>query len=381
MFILENPYISELLLNTLVKNQFEVLENEISNQYKKDYNLNIINQQKATNIERVKIYSNSENSLSWVLSNFANSDFAELLNVCKNKYVFRKKLTSLYPDFFFREISFEELKNTDISDFPKEFIIKPTVGFLSMGVHKVTSLLQWKETIKTIQKEVISFKEYFPEEVLKSSNFLVEEIIKGDEYAVDMYYDKNGEPVILNIFQHPFVSEDDVSDRIYISSKNIIEQNLPTMTTLLKNIGKILGLKDFPMHIEVIKSKDGKIIPVEINPMRFAGWCTTDLAYYAYGINIYEYFERELKPNWDKILKGKENKTYYFAMAETPSNIDKKNIYFDYDTFKTNFSNILEFRNINYKEKPLFAILFGETEENSEITRILKLEMKDFIYS
>ena len=66
-------------------------------------------------------------------------------------------------------------------------------------------------------------------------------------------------------------------------------------------------------------------------------------------------------------------------MAETPSDIDKERITFDYKGLKSNFSNILEFREINYKEKPLFAILFGETETQEEITRILQLNMKDFI--
>jgi len=379
MFILEEPYISNLMLNTLEKNQFEVLESQISLKYSKDFKLNIINEQNALSVDRVKIYSNSENSLNWVFNHFDGSDFVKLLNICKNKYVFRKKLASIFPNFFFSEISFDDLDLVKIDEFPQEFIIKPTVGFLSMGVHKVASKQQWEQTLQTIKKEVVSFKKYFPEEVLKSSSFIVEEIIKGDEFAIDMFYDKNGEPVVLNIFQHPFVSADDVSDRIYISSKKIIDENLGEMTNLLKKIGEILELKDFPMHIEVIKKQNGEIIPVEINPMRFAGWCTTDLAYYAYGINIYEYFEAEKKPNWTEILKGKENKIYYFAMAETPSDIDKERITFDYKGLKSNFSNILEFREINYKEKPLFAILFGETETQEEITRILQLNMKDFI--
>lgn len=362
MFILENPYVSKLMLETMQKNQFEVLNNSVAREF--DYDLNLVKSSCD------KIYSNSENSIDWVLSN--NSEIAKLINICKNKYEFRKALKSVYPNFFFDEIT--DLDKADISHYPEQFIIKPSVGFLSMGVHKVSSHSQWKSVVEQLKTEARDFASNFPEAVLSSSSFIVEEILKGDEFAVDAYYDDNGKPVILNIFQHPFVSEDDVSDRAYITSKEIIEENLEQFQNVLENIGKALDMRNFPIHIELIKDKE--IVPVEINPMRFAGWCTTDLAYYAYGINIYEYFENNLKPDWSKIQGGK---IYYFAMAETPQNIEKDKINFDYDALEKSFSKILDFRKINYLEKPLFAIIFGEAQSMDEINKILQLDMKDFI--
>ncbi len=364
MFILENPYVSKLMLETMEKNRFEVLDNSVARKF--DYNLNLVKGSCD------KIYSNSENSIDWVLKNFPNSDITRLINICKNKYEFRKALKDVFPKFFFDEIT--DLENADISNFPEEFIIKPSVGFLSMGVHKVSSHSQWNNVVEQLKSEVREFASNFPEAVLSSSSFIVEEILKGDEFAVDAYYDKDGKPVILNIFQHPFVSEDDVSDRAYITSKEIIEANHDEFQKVLENIGKALNMRNFPIHIELIKGKE--IVPVEINPMRFAGWCTTDAAYFAYGINIYEYFENNLKPDWSKIEGGK---IYYFAMAETPQNIDKSKIVFDYDALEKSFSKILDFRKINYLEKPLFAVIFGEAQDMNEINRILQLDMKDFI--
>lgn len=385
MFILENPYVSNLLLETLENNQFKILRNPIAAKYSSEYNLNIIDENDAKKFcqtqKDLKIYSNSENSINWVLENCKNSDIAKLINISKNKYDFRKSLKSVYPNFFFKEVLLENIDNVDITDFPEQFIIKPSIGFLSMGVHKVSSHSEWKDVVALIKAEVEKFAEYFPAEVLSSSTFIAEEIIQGEEFAIDTYFNNDGKPVILNIFQHPFVSEDDVSDRAYISSKEIIEANLKPFEKLLSDIGAVLGIKNFPMHIEVIKSSNGKICPVEINPMRFAGWCTTDLAYYAYGINVYEYFFNNLEPDWNKILEGKDGKTYYFAMIEAPDSLEKDKISFDYDLLKKSFSNILEFRKINYLEKPLFAIIFGETQRKEEITEILQLEVNDFVKS
>lgn len=383
MFILEAPYVSELMLNTLEKNQFEVLENELVKQYVSNYNLNLVQEGDVVNNlvkERdLKVYSNSENSINWVLKNFPKSDLAGLINVCKNKFEFRKQLKNIYPKFFFKEIQLSDMENIDISDFPSQFIIKPSIGFLSMGVHKVASHDEWSKVVKEILSEVDLFAKNFPKEVLSSSSFIVEEIIRGEEFAIDAYFDKEGSPVVLNIFQHPFVNEDDVSDRAYISSGNVIKENLKIFEKMLTKIGEVLCIKNFPMHIEVIKNTDGTIVPVEINPMRFAGWCTTDLAYYAYGINIYEYFNNDLKPDWDKILADKKDKIYYFAMAETPNDVDKNKISFDYESLEKSFYNVLDFRKIDYREKPLFAVIFGEAKNKDEITNILELDVHDFI--
>lgn len=371
MFILEEPYVSCLMTETLVNNKFKVYDNKVARKISDKFNF--------TCDLTDKIYSNSENSISLVAENKKESDLDCMISVCKDKYEFRNRLLNLYPDFFFEEIPIEDLEDLDITEFPVPFIIKPTVGFLSMGVHKVNSVDEWQSVLTQIQNEITNFKSAFPENVLSSASFIVEEVIKGDEYAIDAYYDADGNPVIMDIFKHPFNGEGDVSDRIYLTSKNIIRENLSQFQILLKEIGKNLCFKNFPIHIEVRKRTDGVIIPIEINPMRFAGWCTTDTMYYAYGINPYTYFENGLKPNWEEIFNCVNDDIFYFAMAETPSDIDKTNIKFDYDRFMSEFSNILEFRKINYAEKPLFAIWFGSVKDEEEINKILSLNTSDYI--
>lgn len=384
MFILEEPYISQLLLKTLEDNQYKVINNSVVKKYLNDYKLNIIDEKSAIDFYKnnndLKLYSNSENSINWITKNFNNSSISNLIELCKNKVEFRKALKPLYKDFFFREISLKDIDNLNINEIKLPFIIKPAVGFLSLGVHKVQNKDEWYDIKNKIKTEVKYFENLFPKKVLNSSNFIIEEIIQGEEFALDAYYSREGKPVILNIFKHPFADEQDVSDRAYISSKEIIEENLDCFTNLLDRIGNLIGIKNFPIHIELIKNKECDVIPVEINPARFAGWCTTDLAYYAYGINNYEFFMSEKIPNWSEILKNKNNQIYYFAMAEVPSQINKNEIEtFDYQSLKQNFSNILEFREIDYREKPMFAIIFGATQSKQEITKILQIQTTDYI--
>ncbi len=384
MIILEKPYVSEFLIDTVVQNNWLVLENEpVMMSGFEEGALNLITTGKAveyfSDIEYPLIYSNSENSINWVIENLPDSNLSRYIKLFKDKIEFRKMLSELYPEFFFKESNLEELKNIPLEELKYPFVIKPSVGFLSFGVHTVHDDKDWKTVIAVLEREMKEAQELYPENVINSSKFILEEYISGDEYAVDAYYDSNGVPVILNIFNHPFLDSKDVRDRIYIMSAQIMMKYMAKFAILLKQIGDKNNIRNFPLHIELRITSDDKIIPIEVNPMRFAGWCTTDVSKYAWGINVYESFLNQTKPNWNEILASATSKIYYFSMAEVDSNIDRTKIRaFDYDGYLAYFSNILELRRINPKKNPLFAVIFGSTDNEAEIQTILKLKTKDF---
>ena len=248
-----------------------------------------------------------------------------------------------------------------------------------MGVHIIHNDSEWKSALFSLESEIKSAKALYPDVVIDGSKFIIEEYIKGDEYAVDAYFDEKGEPVILNIFQHPFLDSRDVKDRIYMTSAGIMIKYMARLAMLLRKIGEINKIRNFPLHMEVRITDDDKIIPIEINPMRFAGWCTTDVAKYAWGINVYEYYMNQKKPDWNDILSNAKRGVYYFSMAEVPVGQDRSKIKgFDYDKYLSNFSNVLEVRRINPKTNPLFAVIFGFTESKEEIKNILALKTKDY---
>lgn len=60
-------------------------------------------------------------------------------------------------------------------------------------------------------------------QVLDTGKFIIEENIEGEEFAVDAYFNSKEKPVILNILKHIFSSENDVSDRVYFTSKSVME--------------------------------------------------------------------------------------------------------------------------------------------------------------
>ena len=106
MFIIEEPYVSPLLLKSAEKNQFSILENDTAKKYSSSYNLNLLSDKAAIDFCKLEkeplIYSNSENSINWVLNNFGNSNLASHIKLFKDKNKFRELLSSIYPDFFFK---------------------------------------------------------------------------------------------------------------------------------------------------------------------------------------------------------------------------------------------------------------------------------------
>lgn len=386
MFILEKPYVSNLLKETLAKMGRPVLENDVSREATTHSTINLSTENEfveAYNKDCTQpVYSNSENAIDWIDNNLLSGELSKKIRLFKDKGAFRDLVKDMYPDFFYRTVKFEELDSVNVEELPIPCVIKPCVGFFSLGVHMVESIAGWQEAVEAIKNEVEHIKSMYPAKVLELDNFIIEECIEGEEFAVDAYFDTEGNPVIINILGHLFASSDDVSDRCYITSTEIVSKHHDDFLKLLQEIGKRAQLKNFPIHIEVRTDERGNLGVIEVNPMRFAGWCVTDLAHFAYGINPYEYFMGGLRPDWDKISGCCEGKVYAMVIGEIDSSVERAKITsVDYEGFKANFSKPLELREIDYHEHPVFAFIFAEVAADNmdELKKMLHADFTPYL--
>jgi len=387
MIIIDKPFVSKFLIDTIKQNNFPLVATPNAKELIEDDSLNWMTEKDARNRYRgnpqTPIYTNSENSISWIENNFTDSKLPSQIDTFKNKIKFRELLKDNYPNYFFKGVKFEELENLNLGDIKFPIIVKPAVGFFSIAVHKVERLSDWKNTVKTIQNEVRIYKDLYPMEVINTSEFIIEEYFEGEEYAIDCYFNSDGKPVILNILHHVFSSNNDVSDRIYSTSKSIFEKHYNSILEFLKIIQSKTNLKNFPAHIEVRIDSSETINPIEVNPLRFGGWCTTgDLSWFAYGFNSYEYFIKSKVPNWSEIFKTRMDKKYSIVVLDNNSGtIGAEISSFDYDKLSNDFTKILDLRKADFRKFPVFGFLFIETksEEEYEITNILKSNLKKYI--
>jgi hypothetical protein len=387
MILLDKPYISEFLLETLERNRIPVINTKIVVELASDRNLHLVSEAEAVanynGSDASILYTNSENSISWIENNLQHSSLPSTIKLFKNKILFRDLIKDMYPGYFYKGVTIDLIDRLDVSGYSFPFIIKPAIGFFSLGVYKVEHLEEWPETVKTIKKEIDLISGLYPPEVLHTGEFIIEECIYGDEFAIDCYFNKDGQPVVLNIMKHIFSSGKDVNDRVYITSKDIIESYLHSITEFLHEISKRASLRNFPAHIEVRIDAKGIVAPIEVNPLRFGGWCSTpDLAWYAFGINLYEYLFQQKTPDWNTILTGKENLVFSNIVLNNSTGTEGKNIRsFDYDKLLSDFEKPLELRKADFTKFPIFGFLFCETrmENMQELQRILMSDLKEYV--
>jgi hypothetical protein len=366
------------MVETLQKNNIPVLRNEMSEMRVKDGK--ILNDSEFAEAYKTagKIYTVSENALGWIYDHIEDKRFLDGISLVKDKSAFRSICRDIYPDFFFKEVGVNELEKLDTSSIVFPCVIKPSVGFLSKGVFVVHNAEEYRKAAETLLRDFAHAKADFPEFVVGRSRFLIEEYIRGEEYAVDTYYDENETPVILNIFHHKFMDESDTSDRLYMTSKGLFDRYEEPFTQFLTNLNKTLHLRNFPMHIE-FRYDGKKAVPIEINPLRFTGFCLNELQVFISGQHPMLSYLRGTHVTKEEMWRGKENYTYAFTVLDLPAGCEDKA--FDEAKFRADYREVIDVRLVPDKTSGVAATVFLriETENESQFDGIMSLDMREYM--
>ena len=387
LLLVDHPYVSEFLRSTIIDHQLPLVLTQAAQELGFETSSSTLDEPQAIDLaqtsEDLRIYTSSENAISWIAEHLNEIELPELVDTFKNKAKFRQATAPLYPDFFSKELELDELDLLDVSELPSPFIIKPTVGFFSVGVYKVNTPEDWSDVKHAIKNEITSARGMYPEQVLGTTSFLIEQCIEGEEFALDAFYDSDGQPVILSIWKRRFASDTDTGDRLYTSSKQIILKHLKAFTECLLEVGKLTNARNIPIHVELRQDEAGRILPIEFNPLRFGGWCTTaDITHYAYQFNPYLYYFNHQQPDWDVILDGKDDVSYHLVVLDNTTGVDKSKVKsFDYDGLVKKFTNPLEVRPIDFNSYDAFGFVFIETSSNEtqELEYILNSDLTNYI--
>ena len=385
MYIIEKPFVSEYLIDTIINRDWPVLDNETIGACGLEEDVfNLWSSEEATeyylNQEFPLIYSNSENAIEWVFENLPDSNLAGYIKAFKDKIAFRHMLKEIYPDFSYSSLEYLDINYVKKEDYTFPLVIKPSIGFLKSGVRIINEDTEWEKKVKSLHKEIATNKSMYSENVINPNYILIEEVIRGEDFSADAYYDQDGVPVILNIFKRLYKEGDPLNEKMYITTAQIVSEHLSQITSFLQQIGEKLNIRNFPLNVELRINEEGLLIPLEVNPMHFANWCVSDLAKYAWGFNVYEYFEKQQHPDWNTILQSAEEKTFYASLVDIPKGFPKSSVVdFNFNGYLDGFSNVLEVRHVNFKTNPLFGVILGSTTDNEELDMILNKEQGPFI--
>ena len=386
MFILEEPYVSDLLAATVAQLALPVLDTPMARRrLVGTRSMPLCTDDEfaaAASRPGARLYSNSENAIGWIAQHLAESSLPGMIDLFKDKVAFRDLVADLYPDYRYVGLPLSGLRAFDPSSLRAPFVVKPTVGFFSLGVHVVDSPIAWPAVVAEIEQEVEALASMYPDQVLGLDRFVAEEVIEGEEFAIDAYFDGDGAPVIVDIYAHLFDSAADVSDRVYFTSAETVERLGSPALEFLEEIGRRARLADFPVHAELRMDGDGRVAPIEVNPMRFGGWCATDLAHFAYGVNPYRCYLLGERPDWARIAADTAGRTTALIVADLPHSVDLAAIEsVDYERFAARFGRVLELRPTDFKRYPVFAFTFVDvpSDDLSELHAVLGADLGEYL--
>jgi ATP-grasp domain len=323
-----------------------------------------------------KVYAPTESALAVILEKSKSEEFCEAVNKLKDKDFFRQLMSKLYPDFFFRKTTINELKNLQL-DRSKKYIVKPTKGFFGTAVKELKPETDIAVITNEIRQELAENTRYFSESVLSKNELIVEQFVEGEEYAVDMYFDAEGVPVILNIYHHPIPKKNEYFHLLYYTNKEIFDLFFDRLKSIFMELNKYLGITNFPIHAE-FKSENDKLVPIEMNPLRYGGYGLADLTYYAFGFNPFSAFFNNFKPDWEKIWQSRSEFHFGWVLGYNGTDIDVNTHTPNDVAFQKYLGNIMHYEEIDYKENPVFSIAYFKDNDPTFIQQLLNTEFNDF---
>jgi hypothetical protein len=303
-----------------------------------------------------------------------------IIEKCRDKYLFRQNLRNLYPDFIFNKTTLDEIDKCSF-DFTKRkrYIIKPTIGFMAGGARIISKSSNLDKVKEEIRCELDNFARLYPD--IFSSDILIEECIEGgEEFAVDMYYDNDGLPKIVNIYGHPFSARPEYLQLLYYASKELFNKYYDSFYKFFDDFNSDRSITSFPIHAEFMLNESGEFVPIEFNAGRFGGMGVADLTYYAFKIQpILSYFQGKF-PDRVSIWKGQEQDLFCWVLAYNAADYSLDEYRPNHALFKKMLPEnamLLEYVELDYKKMPAFAIAYLKLKNAVDIKKILSIEFND----
>jgi hypothetical protein len=321
-----------------------------------------------------KVCLATESVLEDVLERLHDDNRKTAVRRLKDKFVFRELLRPFYPAFYYKQCRLDDLLREE-PDPHQMYVIKPVKGCFGTGVRVVDGSVSLADLVADIQAELAKNGAVLSSEVLTPDEFLIESYVAGEEYAVDMFYDRQQQPVITNIYHHPMPDNPAYLHMLYYTSRSTFEAVYAQAREFFTRLNGVLNVSNLPIHAE-FKLHDGCLTPIELNPFRFGGMGLGNLGYHALGVNPYQCFIKDTEPDWTAIWQDKDD-LYGFFIAYNGARTDVTTTRPDWERLRQNFTRIILETPFDYQQQLAFGILFIE-EKLERVPTLLQIEFDDY---
>lgn len=382
MIILDDTYVSNRMCRYLEQSRQPVLESEISRRLRDEgVRINLVPEGQA--IERIDagepLYAMSESHFGWVYEHVSRRNIIHGLSIFKDKERMRSLLAPMYPDYFYQAVDAAELPGMPFPAEHAPFVLKPSVGFLSLGIYIIRTEADWNGALADIVKNRGNWEQWYDQSVIGTGRFIMESLIEGTEYALDAYFDQDGNPHLLNILRHDFADEADTADRLYVCGTRIMQEKSRTMIDFLKQANEYCKVTGFPVHVEVRES-NGVIYPIEFNPLRFAGLGGTEISQMAFGFFTFAHYLQNTEPDWDAAFAHAGDDLYCMSVLNPPAGTPAGTT-MDYDAFCRQWEHPLAMDRFDFDTSGIMGFLFWKTSasDDTERARMLDEDLRAYL--
>ncbi len=320
-----------------------------------------------------KVCIASEVSIETIVNRMDDRSRKNTIESLKDKYIFRKTIASIYPEYQYQFVEASQIKNLAIT---RKSVIKPVKGVFGTAVRTIDRGTDLKKLAVELKTELSKNESIFSDGVLSKEDFLVEEYIEGEEYAVDMFYDADGNPCIINICHHPIPENKAYLHILYYFSKEVFDRIYTKAKHFFIELNKILNVTNLSIHGE-FKLHNDELMPIELNPLRYGGMGFGNMVFHALGINPYTYFLNNIEPDWQSIWEDRQEDIFCFFIAYNGVNININECKPNRERLKQQFTEVLLECSFDYQTQLTFGIYcLKETKEN--LANLLKIDFDDF---
>lgn len=319
-----------------------------------------------------KVCITSEASLESILKCVQDQSKIDGIIAMKDKHLFRELLKEMYPSLGYKLIAFEDIQSLEVRS---KKILKPIKGCFGTAVKTIDEKSNLAKVAEEIKLEIEKNAAVLSESVLSQSEFIVEDYIEGEEYAVDMFYDSKGRPHIVNIYFHPIPKYAEYLHMVYYTSKSIFEKIYARALEFFKRLQEKLQLKNIALHAEFRFSD--RLIPIEINSMRFGGMGLGNMIFHSLKVNPYQHFIEEKSPDWEEIWKHHPDSNFVYFIAYNGTQVDKTKQKPDLKKLEDEFTKILGRTIFDYQKQLAFGA-YTLQEEAGNIDKLLQIDFNDY---
>lgn len=200
---------------------------------------------------------------------------------------------------------------------------------------------------------------------------------RDEEFVCDAYFDSNGRPVVLGIYAHPILDENDFRDIVYYTSRKVMIDMLPLTEKSLGELFSQMDLKNLPLHARFNLFENNLKID-EIHLGSFGSFSVSDLLFFAFGVNPYKLYFTGQEPDWEGLLSSAVDSIFFRVLGRLPPELQNGESP-DHELFADTFDDLIGYCKLDIERYPAFSIGFGRTDDMEKVRNYLRMDFRDFL--